>query len=280
MAFPARYVITPQIIGTEDADQCKASCKYDAIDLEMEAKTMDLKVGAIVWATGWEPYDASKIDNLGFGKHPNIITNMMMERLAAPNGPTQGKILRPSDGKEPESVAFVQCAGSRDENYLPYCSYICCMASLKQTTYVRERYPDAKVYIFYIDVRAPGQRYEKFYKKIKADENVFFIKGKVAEVSEDAGTGNITVVAENAVTGEKIRETVEMVVLATGMQPTAASVKLPADLKYNEDGFIINDFEKGGMFATGCANKPSDVVSANQNATGMALKAIQTLVRK
>jgi quinone-modifying oxidoreductase subunit QmoA len=246
----------------------------------MEAKTMDLKVGAIVWATGWEPYDASKIDNLGFGKHPNIITNMMMERLAAPNGPTQGKILRPSDGKEPESVAFVQCAGSRDENYLPYCSYICCMASLKQTTYVRERYPDAKVYIFYIDVRAPGQRYEKFYKKIKADENVFFIKGKVAEVSEDAGTGNITVVAENAVTGEKIRETVEMVVLATGMQPTAASVKLPADLKYNEDGFIINDFEKGGMFAAGCANKPADVVSSNQNATGMALKAIQTLVKR
>jgi len=280
MAFPAQYVISPQIIGTEDADRCKASCKYDAVDLEMEAKTMDLKVGAIVWATGWEPYDASKIDNLGFGRYPNIITNMMMERLAAPNGPTKGKILRPSDNKEPESVAFVQCAGSRDENYLPYCSYICCLASLKQTTYVRERYPDAKVYIFYIDVRAPGQRYEKFYKKIKADENVFFIKGKVAEVSEDAGTGNITVVAENAVTGEKIRETVEMVVLATGMQPTAASVKLPADLKYNEDGFIINDFEKGGMFAAGCANKPSDVVSANQNATGMALKAIQTLVKR
>ncbi|MBW2192821.1 MAG: CoB--CoM heterodisulfide reductase iron-sulfur subunit A family protein, partial [Deltaproteobacteria bacterium] len=186
----------------------------------------------------------------------------------------------PSDDKAPESVAFVQCAGSRDENYLPYCSYICCMASLKQTTYIRERYPDAKVYIFYIDVRAPGQRYENFYKKIKADENVFFIKGKVAEVSEDTGTGNITVVAENAVTGEKIKQTVEMVVLATGMQPTAALAKLPADLKYNEDGFVINDFEKGGMFAAGCANKPSDVVSSNQNATGMALKAIQTLVKR
>jgi quinone-modifying oxidoreductase subunit QmoA len=106
------------------------------------------------------------------------------------------------------------------------------------------------------------------------------IKGKVAEVREDAETGNINVVAENAVTGEKIKQTVEMAVLATGMQPTAATVKLPADLRYNEDGFIINNFEKGGMFAAGCANKPSDVVSANQNATGMALKAIQTLVRK
>jgi len=279
MAFPARFVISPQIIGTEDAQRCKEACKYDAVDLEMQPKTLNLQVGAIVWATGWEPYDASRIDNLGFGRYQNIVSNMMLERMAAFNGPTQGKIQRPSDDKAPQSIAFVQCAGSRDENHLPYCSYICCMASLKHATYVRAQYPEAKVYIFYIDLRAPGQRYEKFYQKIKEDPNVFLIKGKVAEVSEDPQSGNLTVVAENAVTGEKIHQTVEMVVLATGMQPTAANVKLPADLKYTEDGFIINDFEKGGMFAAGCANKPADVVSCNQNATGMALKAIQTLKR-
>ncbi|WP_054029363.1 CoB--CoM heterodisulfide reductase iron-sulfur subunit A family protein [Desulfatitalea tepidiphila] len=280
MAFPARYVVSPQIIGTEDAQKANAACKYDAIDLEMQAKSMTIQAGAIVWATGWEPYDASKIDNLGFGQYDNIITNMMVERLAAPNGPTKGKILRPSDSKEPQSVAFVQCAGSRDENHLPYCSYICCMASLKQATYIRERCPDADIYIFYIDLRAPGDRYEKFYKKIKEDKKVFFVKGKVAEVVEDSTTRQVTVVAENAVTGEKTRQTVDLVVLATGMQPTAAKVKLPADLKYNADGFILNDYEKGGMFAAGCANKPADVVSSNQNATGMALKAIQTLARK
>jgi len=280
MAFPSRYVLSPRIIGTEDAKRCKEACKYDAVDLDMEAKTINLKVGAIVWATGWEPYDAHRIDNLGFGRYQNIITNMMMERLAAPNGPTKGKILRPSDDKAPTSIAFVQCAGSRDENHLPYCSYICCMASLKQATYVRERYPDAKIYIFYIDIRSPGQRYEKFYKKVKEDENLILIKGKVAEVSEDPESRNITVVAENAVTGEKIRQTVDMAVLATGMQPTAANAKLPADLKFNSDGFVINDFEKGGMFAAGCAVKPLDVVSSNQNATGMALKAIQTLVNR
>jgi quinone-modifying oxidoreductase subunit QmoA len=281
MAFPARYVISPQIIGTEDAKWCQEACKYDAVDLEMAPKTLNLNVGSIVWATGWEPYDAAKIDNLGFGRYPNIITNMMLERLAAPNGPTKGKILRPSDDKAPESVAFVQCAGSRDENHLPYCSYICCMASLKHATYIRERYPEAKIYIFYIDMRAPGYRYEKFYKKIKEDKNVFFIKGKVAEVEQAADNNQITVVAENAVTGEKVRQTVDMVVLATGMQPTAANAKLPAgELKYTEDGFIINDMEQGGMFAAGCANKPADVVSSNQNATGMALKAIQTLVRR
>ncbi len=280
MSFPSRYVISPQIIGTEDAQRCKDVCKYDAVDLDMETKTMDLQVGAIVWSTGWVPYDAGRIDNLGFGRYPNIITNMMMERMAAPNGPTEGKVLRPSDDKAPESVAFVQCAGSRDENHLPYCSYICCMASLKQATYVRERYPDAKIYIFYIDLRAPGLKYEQFYQKIKEDKNVFFIKGKVAEVSEDPDSKGITVTAENAMTGEKIHQTVDMVVLATGMQPSAATAKLPADLTYNADGFIVNDFKKGGMFGAGCANRPADVMSSNQNATGMALKAIQTLVKR
>ncbi len=279
MAYPARYVIDSSIKGTDDAKKCVEACKYDAIDFDMEEKNININVGAIVWATGWVPYDAKKIDNLGFGKYPNIITNMMLERYASPNGPTNGKILRPSDSAEPESIAFVQCAGSRDENHLPYCSYICCMASLKQTTYVRERYPDAKIYVFYIDIRAQGYKYEKFYNKIKEDKNVFFIKGKVAEVSEDSD-GRITLVAEDTLSGEKIFQTVDMAVLATGMQPSAAiDNNIPADLKITSDGFFINDFAKGGMFAAGCANKPADVVTSNQNATGMALKAIQTLVR-
>jgi quinone-modifying oxidoreductase subunit QmoA len=280
MAFPARYVLAPEIIGTDDAQRCKEACKYDAVDLDMAPKTITLQVGAVVWATGWAPYDATKIDNLGFGQYENIITNMMMERMASPNGPTKGQVLRPSDGKAPESVAFVQCAGSRDENHLPYCSYICCMASLKQATYVRERYPDAKIYIFYIDIRSPGQRYEKFYQKVKEDENIFLIKGKVAAVSEDPATQKVTVTAENAVTGEKMHQEADLVVLATGMQPTAADLQLPAELQMTEDGFFLNDFAKGGMFAAGCAAKPADVVTSNQNATGMALKAIQTLVRR
>ena len=280
MSFPARFVIDAAVKNSpEDAQRVKEACKYDAVDFDMAAKSINLQVGSILWATGWEPYDAKKIDNLGFGTYSNIITNMMMERMASPNGPTKGQVQRPSDKKGPGSVAFVQCAGSRDENHLPYCSYICCMASLKQATYVREQYPEAKIYVFYIDMRTPGLRYEKFYQKIKEDPNIFFVKGKVAEVN-DAGNGNVTVVAENAVTGEKIHQTVEMVVLATGMQPTLAKLKLPADLKYTEDGFIINDFQKGGMFAVGCANKPLDVVTSNQNATGMVLKAIQTLVNK
>lgn len=280
MAFPYKYTMSPEILGTEDAKKIKDALPEGAVDLDAQPKSMKINVGSVIWATGWTPYDATKIDNLGFGQFDNIITNMMMERYASTNGPTQGKITRPSDQKEPESIAFVQCAGSRDDNYLPYCSYICCMASLKQATYIREQYPEAKIYIFYIDLRTPGQRYEKFYKQVKEDENIFFIKGKVAEVSEDPATKNITVVAENAVTGEKIHQAVELVVLATGMQPTAKDNPLPADLQTDENGFIVNDMDKGGMFAVGCANKPLDVVSSNQNATGMALRAIQTLVNR
>ena len=277
MAFPQRYVIDPSI-SAGDKDKIKAACKYDAVDFDMETKIFDIKVGSIVWATGWKPYDATKIDNLGFGKHQNIITNMMLERLASSNGPTQGKIVRPSDNKEIETIAFAQCAGSRDENHLPYCSYICCMASLKHATYIREQYPEAKIYIYYIDLRTPGLKYERFYKKLKEDENVFFVKGKVAEVAEVAGS-NIELGAEDTLSGKKIKQTVDMLVLATGMQPSAALDNVASDLQTNPDGFMINDFEKGGQFAAGCANKPADVVTSNQNATGMALKAIQTLRR-
>lgn len=276
MAFPAKYVIS-EYISESDKKKCEEACKYDAVDFSMTETVTTVKVASVVWATGWKPYDASRIDNLGFGRHQNIITNMMLERMASSTGPTEGKILRPSDNAAPKSVVFVQCAGSRDENHLPYCSYICCMASLKHATYLRAQYPDCEITIYYIDLRAPGQRYEKFYAKLKEDEKVFFVKGKVAEVAAAENDG-VTVTAENAVTGKKIRQTADLVVLATGMEPSLASDKPQADLTLNDNGFIVNDFEKGGMFGCGCANKPADVVSSNQNATGMALKAIQTVV--
>ena len=149
---------------------------------------MDLNVGAIVWATGWQPYDATKLENLGYSKYANVITNTMMERLAATDGPTGGKIMRPSDGKEVQSIAFVQCAGSRDENFLPYCSGVCCLGSLKQVTYVKEKNPDAKVFIFYIDIRAPGT-FEDFYNRVQGYQDLSLVKGKVAKIEEDPQTG-------------------------------------------------------------------------------------------
>jgi quinone-modifying oxidoreductase subunit QmoA len=274
MAFPQRYVIDPSIIGTASAQKCKDACPYNAVDLEEKAKTFNIKVASVVWATGWNPYDATKMTNLAFGKVQNLITNMMMERLAAVNGPTGGKIVRPSDGKAVNDIAFVQCAGSRDENHLPFCSYICCLASLKQTTYVREANPESKATIYYIDLRTPG-RYEKFYKKVKADGNVSFVKGKVAKIEEDAETKDVIVTVEDTLSGKKIQSRHEMVVLATGMEPSTAQVKVPGNAKYDENNFVISD----EILSTGCAKKPSDVMSSGQTATGTALKAIQMVRR-
>jgi quinone-modifying oxidoreductase subunit QmoA len=268
MAFPMKYVI--DMDACTKCGKCVEACKYDAIDLDMETKSFTLDVSSIVWATGWNPYDATKMDNLKFNESDAIITNMMMERMSAPNGPTEGKILRPGDNKEPESFAFVQCAGSRDENHLEYCSYVCCMASLKQVTYIRERYPEAKITVFYIDMRTPG-KYEKFREKVMADENVHFIKGKVADIIPEAD-GSVTVVAENAVTGEKVQEKVDMVILATGMQPAIQAEGASLGLQMDNSGFVLSD---EGMIAAGCAKKAADVVTSNQSATAAALKAIQ-----
>jgi quinone-modifying oxidoreductase subunit QmoA len=190
MAYPMRYVLDPSIIGTPEADKAKAACKYDAIDLDMKEETIQIKAGAVVWATGWQPYDAAKIQPYGYDRFANVITSVEFERLADPHGPTGGKILRPSDGKEAKNVAFIQCAGSRDENHLRHCSRICCMASLKQTNYVTEKFGDeGKSTIYYIDIRAID-RFEDFYQKVKANPNVKFIKSKVAKIVEDEKSGN------------------------------------------------------------------------------------------
>lgn len=272
MAFPRRYVIAKDALSAEGAEAVKGACKYDAVDLEMETETKTINVASIIWATGWTPYDATKMDNLKFGQSDAIVTNMMIERMAAPNGPTGGAIVRPGDKKEIESIAFVQCAGSRDENHLEYCSHICCMASLKQMTYVRERYPDAQISVFYIDLRTPG-KYEKFREKLTADEKATFIKGKVADIIPEAD-GGVTVVAEDAVSGAKVKQTVDMAVLATGMQPSIEVDGTAVELTKDENSFVISDNEKA-IFAAGCAKKAADVVTSAQSSTAAALKAIQ-----
>ncbi len=278
-AFPMRYVLDPSIIGTDDAKKCQEACEYGAIDLDMQETTFDLKVGAIIWAAGWDPYDASKIEYYGFGQYKNVITNVMMERLASPNGPTGGKIVRPSDGKEIKNIAFIQCAGSRDENHLPYCSGICCLASMKQATYVREQYPDCEVTIFFIDIRALD-RLEDFYEKVKQDEKISFIKSKIAFINEDEETGDLLLEGENTNTGEQIRMTFDMVVLATGMVPNKLELEGSPDISYDEYGFVLNDPEKSGVYGAGCVRRPTDVATSVSDATAAALKAIQSIARR
>jgi quinone-modifying oxidoreductase subunit QmoA len=271
MAFPRRYVIAKEGLTADGSEAVKASCKYDAVDLDMQTETITFNVASIVWATGWQPYDPVKMDNLNYDQSEAIVTNMMIERMAAPSGPTGGKIVIPGSDKEIESIGFVQCAGSRDENHLEYCSYICCMATFKQMNYIREQYPEAKIYVFYIDLRTPG-KYEKFREKLMADENAFFIKGKVADIVVD-GDG-VTVVAEDAVSGTKVEQKVDLAVLATGMQPSLSEGGAPAGVTLDENSFVISDYENG-IIGAGCAKKAADVVTTTQSSTAAALKAIQ-----
>ena len=273
-AFPARWVLDPAALTTED--RIKAA-RDPNLSLNEEPRELELSVGSIVLATGWKPYDVTRLANLGAGKVANCISNMQMERLASPHGPTGGAIKRPSDGKAPKNIAFVQCAGSRDQNHLNFCSYICCMASLKQALYIREQYPHAEVTIYYIDLRTPG-RYENFRDKVMADEKIHLIKGKVAglETCGSSDCGDVILEVEDAVKGTKSKRRHDLVVLAAGMQPSLAGEANPYGVALDADGFVVGGEERG-IFAAGCAARPLDVMHAAQSGTGAALKAVQTV---
>lgn len=263
-------------------------------------------VGAIVLATGFQPYDATKLEHLGFGKYQNVITNVQMEELAK-----KGRITRPSDGKEAKSIAFIQCAGSRDKEHLPYCSSFCCMTSLKQAMYIRQQNQDSLAYIFYKDMRTPGQ-YENFYKKVQEDEGIFLTKGEITQI-EATSNNNLVVSVKNTLILEDIAVEVDMVVLACGIVPTTSieritpqsttasreqsdvppdtiiksdilnlnyrqGPELPA-LRYGfpDSHFICFPYEtrRTGIYAAGCVRAPMNISTSVQDATGAALKAIQ-----
>ncbi len=276
MAYPQRYVLDPSVIGTEDAERAKAACKVGAIDLEMQEQQVTLNVGSVIWATGWKPYDAARIQPYGYDRFPNVITSLEFERLADAAGPTGGRLLRPSDGKEARNIAFIQCAGSRDENHLRHCSRICCMASLKQTQYLREAYPDggAKSTIYYIDIRSID-RLEDFYAMVQRDPSVGFIKSKVARI-EAGEAGSLVLHGVDTEGYHRYATEHDLVVLAIGMEPETGAVTLPDDIVRDSSGFI-EGCRSGGQFAAGAASGPLDVNRSVQSATAAALRAIQVV---
>jgi len=291
------------------------------VSLQTDGTTSEFRVGAIIQATGWKPYDASNLGHLGNGS-PNVITNVQMEEMAA-----TGKIVRPSDGKPARRIAFVQCAGSRDEEHLPYCSGVCCRVSLKQAIWVRELDADAEAYVLYKDIRAPGQ-YEDFYRRAQEDSGIFFTKGEVVSV-EETGDQNLLVDMEDTLIDKHIQLEADLVVLATGMVPVAAdgeairllrdaqaviekgeagaqleAAKVTAEALKDHDGteilnlgyrqgpdlpslkyqfpdshFICFPYEtrRTGVYAAGCVRAPNDCDACREDASGAALKAIQTV---
>ena len=272
------------------------------------------KVGAIVLATGWLPYDATKLGHLGYGKYKDVVTSIEFEAMAK-----KGTITRPSDGKEVTKVAFIQCAGSRDPNHLPYCSSMCCATSLKQARYVRQN-SEALAMILYKDIRTPG-RLEAFYKEAQNDPGVMLTKGDVTGVSGN-GNGNLYVHMENSLLGDKVKVEADLVVLATGMVPTTRAPQeyldgltqagtqgdeakkayldstpkpefilnlkyrqgpelpsLPGAYGFADSNFICFQYEtrRTGIYAAGPVRQPMNMTEAQEDAAGAAFKAIQCI---
>ncbi len=267
MAFPYKFFIDDEFCKKESCNKCVEACEYNAIDLSAKEEITELEVSSVVVATGWKNYDASKIDNLNYAAN-NVITNVEFERYIASNGVGGDKLLRPSDNTEPKKIAFVQCAGSRDENHLPYCSAVCCTASLKHAINIQELYPKAEIKIFYIDMRVAG-RNEDFLNKAKANKNIELVKGKVGKITETENN-NLILEAEDILSGKKIKYEAEMAVLATGIVPSGLNINLNTD----KDHFFT-DLQPEGIIPVACSRKPMDVSTSVKDATAAALKAIQ-----
>lgn len=245
-----------------------------------------IRIGAVVLATGFRPYDATKLSHLGYGLSPDVVTNVEFEELAK-----KGKIVRPSDGKVPESVVFIQCAGSRDPEHLPYCSDFCCLTSLKQALYVRQSNPEAAAMILYKDIRTPGQT-ELFYKEAQSDPGIMLTKAEVTGV-ELAPGAKLKVKAKDTLMGENVAFEADMVVLATGLVPTTLDHPilnltyrqgpgLPETEKYfgfADSNFICFPYEtrRTAIYAAGTVRQPMTMAMAMEDARGAAMKAIQAV---
>lgn len=251
------------------------------VTLDSKGSEMEVKAGAIVLATGWRPYDPNRLDSLGYGRLPAVITQIDLEKKAK-----EGTLEQLFPGDHSDGVLFIQCAGSRDPGHLPYCSNYCCATTLKQTTYLRQQFPGIPIYIVYKDLRAPGHL-EQFYQHIQQDELLFMTKGEISEIREHNGKVDIKI--NDTLLGEDIRVEINLVVLATGMTPSQSTdlnlayrqgKGLPP-LKYDfpDSHFICFPYEtrRTGIYAAGTARAPMDSASCAEDAAGAMLKAIQCI---
>jgi quinone-modifying oxidoreductase subunit QmoA len=269
LAHPARFHLDDAACDRLSCKKCVDACLYNAIQLDALPKTLEIQVKAVILSTGWKPYEPENLEGFSWGKSPDVLTNVMMERLGAPNGPTGGKILKPSDQQPAKKIAFVQCAGSRDENHLPYCSAVCCSASLKQAIYFTRQDKANLADIYYIDLRVNG-RNEDFLRKVEKNNQVRLIKGKVDNVGLENGKPKIE--AEDILSGRKIRTDYDLIVLAMGIVP---EIPLSPGVDLDPDGFIAKESLEHGLSAGGCCCEPKDVASTVRESTGIVLSVLQ-----
>ena len=265
---------------------CEMFCEPKAIDFEQKDESVEVEVGGIIVATGYQTLDPSAITQYGYGRYDNVITALQFERMCNASGPTDGKIVL-KDGSEPKSVAIIHCVGSRDENYHEYCSRVCCMYSLKYSHLIREKVEDAEAYQFYIDMRCFGKGYEEFYKRV-SDEGTNFIRGKVGKITDRAITdeekGKLIVLAEDTLLGTIIRVPVDMVILSTALEARsdAEEVARLFNISRSADGFFLERHPKldpvatttGGVFVVGCCQGPKDIPDTVAQASAAAARLL------
>jgi len=260
---------------------CEKHCPFEAIKWDDKDETKELEVGAIVLATGYELLDKKMLGSYGFGKLKNVVDGLRFERILSASGPFMGEVRRPSDGKIPEKVVFVQCAGSRDqENAMAYCSKICCMYTAKQAILYKHRVHHGEAIVFYIDVRTGGKGFEEFYKRA-TDEGTLYIRGKVSKIFEKGD--KVIVWGADTITGKKVEIEADLVVLATAMVPSATK-EFAQLLKVTQDeyGWFTEAHPKlrpvetlaGGFFLAGASQGPKDIPEAVSQASGAACKVI------
>jgi heterodisulfide reductase subunit A len=269
----------------KDCSACQEACKPEAIDFEQREEELELEVGSIIVATGYDVFDARLKPEFGYGIYPNVITGLELERLDEAGGPTGGKI--EINGKEPKNVVFIQCVGSRDKSVgIEYCSRTCCMSTAKQALYIKHKVPEAKVTVCYIDIRAFGKGHEEFYERVQG-EGVIYCRGTVSEVYQRGD--KLIVRAEDTLLGEVYEEEADLVVLATGLRPTEDATELAKMLNISlggDDFFLeahpkLGAVESGveGIYLAGCCQGPKDIADSVVQASAAAAMACVTLAR-
>ena len=268
---------------------CESFCEADAINYDQEDEFLDLDVDAIVVATGFDLMDPHIKPEFGYGVYPEVMTGIEFERLSSASGPTMGKII--VNGKEPKDVVFIKCVGSRDPHTgVPYCSRVCCMYTAKHAHLVRDKLPDARITVFYMDVRAFGKGYEEFYDRVK-HERVIYRRGEPSEIYRDSGDhGRLIVLAEDTTLGQPIEVEADLVVLATAVVPRGdmAEVATRLGLERSSDGFFQEAHPKlrpvdtlsEGIFLAGCCQGPKDIPDTVAQAKAAASSALGVLVRR
>ncbi|MEF8855011.1 MAG: FAD-dependent oxidoreductase, partial [Haloarculaceae archaeon] len=265
-------------------DRCQRACKPDCISFDVTPTTYTVDVSSLIVATGFDLLNPEVVDEYGYGEHPDILTSLEYERLLDAAGPTEGHVVKPSDGDEPEDVLFVFCVGSRDQRHCEYCSRVCCMYSNKQAIQTVD-HGVGEVTALYMDMRAYGKNFDDFYSRARDEEGVDFRRARPAEV--DPTGDSPTVVYEDTHEGELVKETYDMVVLAPAIIPSDGTDALAAtlDLEVDEDGFFATTEAGGdtvettrpGVYAAGCATGPKDIPDSVAEASGAASRALEHL---